>query len=676
MSGTSLPAAGPPAPPIQAQSADGVVHEFPAGTDTLVINKVMKDYAQRQAQVDPKAAPLTPSELRGPLSFDSEVPSQLPSRAAIQSKDIQQSAGAGISGVVKGVGGILSAVTDQIDPALGKKIADRAQQMSVALRGPDSKMTGVSSLLEAGGEAAPLVAGGAAGLGLKGAIGGGALAGLVSPQDGANVGERNEGRVVGALVGAATGGALKFGGGLVTKAVTKIANAKKLDAVLKELTDTITDHIPESKVVGQQVGTTGVAAQAGYVRQVDRIRQATKVAPPIDGQPIVDAVDKATELGTKGSALNRLLAQIKESVKPYAKGEATPAVPGKDANLLNTILKGSNPRAQQRYVEQGFDLFGTPERPGAPGTPTDLLHLDSLSTKIAGHLKTLSSDELASPEASGLRDVKKTIDDTIQQHLEGSPSLARHYATLKQTYKPVLDLASDPVAQSLSDRDPAVRRDALLTLVKSGDSEQLKRMIPLLGGPGSAAREDAYNTVLHDAYTSALDKKSGKVDAKKFSSYFAEPGVKNAIGAIETPTGKRLREGIANLIDFGNQSGTREAKHHALSRFTDYMGAEMVGRALEKTFGMIAGGHFNAVPMASAIAGAYGMRKAAAMADGLLGNRLGVNFLLASSRVKPESPEMARLVWRFNRQMQAIAPPVAGQQSSQSQARPGPPQAQ
>ncbi len=38
------------APPIRAQSADGVIHEFPAGTSTDVVDRVMKEYAASQAK--------------------------------------------------------------------------------------------------------------------------------------------------------------------------------------------------------------------------------------------------------------------------------------------------------------------------------------------------------------------------------------------------------------------------------------------------------------------------------------------------------------------------------------------------------------------------------------------------------------------------------------------------
>jgi hypothetical protein len=49
--------ADPTSGPIRAQSADGVTHEFPAGTDPGVIDRVMKDYASRQG---PAAAPKVP----------------------------------------------------------------------------------------------------------------------------------------------------------------------------------------------------------------------------------------------------------------------------------------------------------------------------------------------------------------------------------------------------------------------------------------------------------------------------------------------------------------------------------------------------------------------------------------------------------------------------------------
>src|SRR6266581_3265274 len=44
-----------PTKSIRAQSADGVIHEFPAGTSTDVIDRVMKDYAT--THVKPAATP-------------------------------------------------------------------------------------------------------------------------------------------------------------------------------------------------------------------------------------------------------------------------------------------------------------------------------------------------------------------------------------------------------------------------------------------------------------------------------------------------------------------------------------------------------------------------------------------------------------------------------------------
>ncbi len=44
---------------IQAQSADGVMHEFPDGTDPSVVDRVMKGYAQQQSGAErrPEARP-------------------------------------------------------------------------------------------------------------------------------------------------------------------------------------------------------------------------------------------------------------------------------------------------------------------------------------------------------------------------------------------------------------------------------------------------------------------------------------------------------------------------------------------------------------------------------------------------------------------------------------------
>jgi len=45
------------AQPIRAQSADGVTHEFPAGTDQAIVDKAMKEYAQKSAKQLLDAAP-------------------------------------------------------------------------------------------------------------------------------------------------------------------------------------------------------------------------------------------------------------------------------------------------------------------------------------------------------------------------------------------------------------------------------------------------------------------------------------------------------------------------------------------------------------------------------------------------------------------------------------------
>ncbi len=76
------------APLIKVQSADGIIHEFPAGTSTDVIDRVMKDYAASHAKpAAGKAAQAAPSPPTLPLGVTTG-----PSKAVAASRPCSVSA--------------------------------------------------------------------------------------------------------------------------------------------------------------------------------------------------------------------------------------------------------------------------------------------------------------------------------------------------------------------------------------------------------------------------------------------------------------------------------------------------------------------------------------------------------------------------------------------------------
>jgi len=155
--------------PINAQSADGVSHEFPDGTDQNVINRVMKDYAQKQPPQG--AAPEKPgfvSRLGSDIGqeFSAGTQQVRAGEKAVMSPDSsigQRLKGAGqvglgamgqlaspISGTSKAIVG--DPIRQAIPGRAGQLIGDTAE-MGAGMLGPGGAIKGVRAGTEAMGAA-------------------------------------------------------------------------------------------------------------------------------------------------------------------------------------------------------------------------------------------------------------------------------------------------------------------------------------------------------------------------------------------------------------------------------------------------------------------------------------------------------------------------------------------
>jgi hypothetical protein len=196
--------------PIQAISADGVTHEFPAGTDTAVINKVMKDYATQAAAV---GHPSFGTDIQGGLhDLGTATAEGLRAVGGVMQRNGMPQWG---SGVVSAGDAVQSAAPDA--PAGPSP----SEQLGTAIRqGNWSAVPGLvaHSAVRALPSTAPIFAAGAVGGPVAAGVAAGAEAlGPVAYSRAANNGraEPTTGDVLGAVpgaVGEAVGGSLLPGG--------------------------------------------------------------------------------------------------------------------------------------------------------------------------------------------------------------------------------------------------------------------------------------------------------------------------------------------------------------------------------------------------------------------------------------------------------------------------------
>lgn len=87
---------------MQAQAADGTIHEFPDGTDIAVIDRVMKQYAASSAPVEQAAPPaVNPRVPEFAISPEGQAPAPTQQSPAMRGLQVgAQGAGAGLAELV------------------------------------------------------------------------------------------------------------------------------------------------------------------------------------------------------------------------------------------------------------------------------------------------------------------------------------------------------------------------------------------------------------------------------------------------------------------------------------------------------------------------------------------------------------------------------------------------
>ncbi len=191
---------------VTAQSADGVQHQFPDGTDPAVIDRVMKSYATG-GQSTPATAPQGNADLG---SMSGQAMDQM-------TGGLSQKANAGLLGLIQG--GI-------VDPAMGRGFnvggryndvlnMQRNNQAAYNTQNPGKAALGNAMGVGAGLMLMPSIGTGVKGAAMTGAAYGGLLG---AAQDGGTVQEH----VKNAGIGAAAGGAGGFALGLAAKGIGKL----------------------------------------------------------------------------------------------------------------------------------------------------------------------------------------------------------------------------------------------------------------------------------------------------------------------------------------------------------------------------------------------------------------------------------------------------------------------
>jgi hypothetical protein len=339
---------------------------------------------------------------------------------------------------------------------------------------------------------------------------------------------------------------------------------------------------------------------------------------------------------------------------------------GKAAQELLAKTKGAAKKSLKARLErEGFRVESEPGKPG------DLYDLKQMSDKIGSHLAALPAKERMGSEVGKLKDVKRAIDKQLKEYLDSDWTVKRLYERGERQFKPLLEAMQEPSIRLLHSSSADVRRSAILGLVHSGDSQAMAKAAQVIGAKGSPARQDAYNVVLHDAWSKAIDRESGEVDAKKFAAYFRDPNVRATVHHLEDASTEHYRKGVENLIDFSKLMREKTG-HHFLQRMSDRsawlslaFGVEDSVRALGHGEPTKAAGEF-----ASAMVASFLVHKTGQFLDRVLSNRYGKNFLVAASKVAPETPEFAKLFDGFVRRMQASGAPAASAAKPQGRSAP------
>lgn len=283
--------------PIEAESADGVVHEFPDGTDTGVIGKVMKAYAVAHAAKAPPPAKPDPGNIAEAVKGAThQLLTDVDEDAKVPKGDFVQQLVRGFTKPGE-AGGVLR---------MGKELADVANIPGAAIGAAINKVA--VPLKEAtavhGAYSAP-------GLDLNQA-----LAGLGENVEGAVA---EAGNALKTVAGAAKGG----------NALPKTAEAAK--TIAAHTVDP--EHAADvSALVKDGVKPTIGQRNGGMVRRIEEGQKSS----PLVGQAVRDSENEAME-SFNTAAYNRALANIDQKASGKVGRQGIAEVEGKFDQAYNRI---------------------------------------------------------------------------------------------------------------------------------------------------------------------------------------------------------------------------------------------------------------------------------------------------------------------------------------------------
>ncbi|WP_343714044.1 hypothetical protein [Inquilinus sp.] len=266
---------------IQAQSADGVMHQFPDGTDPSVIDRVMKQYAQQQlAPAEPPAVP--EGQWRDPMTGKvREDPGWLTRNLASLNAAISGPTDALRQGATLGLADEVGAAGGALGDAAGRAITGKSPNgLSSLVTGQQSdygrNLEQIRGQQQAWGEEHPIadtalqvIGGLGTGLGMTKGVapaktllgnigqnaaigaGTGAVAGAGNAEGGPY--ERLVGALTGGATGGALGGALPAAGAMIGRGVGLVGNALGLRNAEKQAGRLMLNALERDQVTPQDL---------------------------------------------------------------------------------------------------------------------------------------------------------------------------------------------------------------------------------------------------------------------------------------------------------------------------------------------------------------------------------------------------------------------------------------
>jgi hypothetical protein len=307
--------------PIQARSADGIIHQFPDGTDMGVVDRVMKQYAD---QARPQAA----SDASHPFDASAGKPTLIPP----EQKDPELGIRFGGSTAIAS------------EPAPGPNYEEAQQRIKdLANQGAAPESPEIKAALRDRGLALNRLATGGLGLAGGGRVGMRGAAEAVSPIF----------KKAGQIAASATGKAAEEAAtGLKAEATTAVSEAiKEAQAPIAKaeaLTKAAAEKSPEAKVIGVKETPPDAGQALGQARQ--RAQSAAKASAKAESE--LAAAQRQMAIADKYAGSNKSSSAVRSARRNLTLAQRAVDTAASERETAQTALKEAQDAAKEAREAQ------------------------------------------------------------------------------------------------------------------------------------------------------------------------------------------------------------------------------------------------------------------------------------------------------------------------------------